>query len=526
MLNTLDSTVEDKTFYCGETKLKPEGNDVVLANGELIANQDETCDFNGPALPSLVHFNAEGISSEKVSSFETRMEGDQNSQEGMYNLQRATVIVKETEEIVSSDCNDIFKKHSDDENSEYGNENAQIDVEADDAVNTDASRAVLKEVANSTTDTESAAIFSSLTPADNSDRNVVLETIGNDALICGSDIQHEEPLQDGEPCGHSFDPTEVLNVEIALQDPSKNTQAGEPCKKVQGEAVERTHNRAPSNSGCIFADEDDTIDSNIHWVDEDDERIDLDYSPPHSPHGSEHSLFPAPQMNYNSIYSQDTVSLSEISLSEPEHDLPATDKEIHDIHNAESLAMLSLDSSELTDIEDNRCYSPAVNLDRDGAVELTDASFLHHRYIGGSSRGSIKTSTCSSPSIFEIDSPVPMSPHSMAEKVSERLRLLADSWADVPVPSSGSVQSIAVTDTLVWCVDNHEHVFVTQSSSADVHWKKIDGKLRHIAANQSGTIVWGINRKKFALYRANMKNSNPHGKSRLCCICCGIIFKS
>ena len=321
--------------------------------------------------------------------------------------------------------------------------------------------------------------------------------------------------QDGEQYEHSFDPTEVLNVEIAQQEPSKGTQAGEPCKQVQGEAVERTHCRAPSNSGCFFVNQDDSIDANILWMDEDDEQISLDCSPPHSPVGSEHSLFPAPQMNYPSIYSQDTVSLSEISISEPEYEVASARDTQTSYENdyIDSLANISIESSEFADTEDNQCHSPALNLDRDGGVELTEASFLRHKYtFGGSSKGSRKDSSSSSPSIFEIDSPAPLSPHSMAEKVSERLRLLADSWADILLPSSGSIQSIAVTDTFVWCVDSHEHLFVTQSSSADIHWRKVEGKLKQISASQSGAIIWGVNRKKLAMCRLNVKSSSPQGK--------------
>lgn len=314
---------------------------------------------------------------------------------------------------------------------------------------------------------------------------------------------------DNEPCDSLFDPTEVLNVEIAPQETCKHTHPTEPCKQVQGEAVERVHNRVPSNSGCLFVDQDDAIETNIQWIDEDDERIDLDYSPPHSPVGSEHSLFPPPQMNYHSIYSQETVSLSEISFSEPEHDAPPSCS-IRKHDYKESLATLSIESSELTDIEDNRCHTPPVNLDSDGGMELTEASLLQHKY--DSTKGSAKGSTCSTPSILDIDSPIPMSPHSMAEKVSERLRLLADSWADIPVPNCGSIQSIAVTDTLVWCISNQEHLFVTPSASANVNWKKVDGKALQISANQSGTIIWGVNRKKVASYRTNVRQNNPQGK--------------
>lgn len=325
--------------------------------------------------------------------------------------------------------------------------------------------------------------------------------------VYGESIERQE-----EELDQLFDPTEVLNVEIAPQESNKNTQASEPCKKVQGEAVERTHTRVSSNQGCLFIDQEDSIDSNIDWSDEDGKGIDLDYSPPLSPVGSEHMLFPAPQMNYHSIYSQDTVSLSEISFSEPEHDAPPLSRRMPDNDYIESLAMLSIESNEQADLEDHRCHTPPINLDRDGGVELTEGSLLQHTHAPDSSKTSTKGSTCSTPSIFEIDTPLPMSPHSVAEKVSERLRLLADSWADIPLPNCGSIQSIAVTDTLVWCVDNHEHLFVTPSSTANVNWKRVDGRALKISANQSGTIIWGVNRKRVASCRTNVRASNPQGK--------------
>ena len=312
-----------------------------------------------------------------------------------------------------------------------------------------------------------------------------------------------------------FDPSEVLNVEIATEKQIKRiTQVIEPCKKVDGEAVERTHVRS-SSSGCVYLGNEDTIDTNMCWLDEDDERIDLDHSPPVSPVSlnQEPSLFPAPQMNYQSIYSQDTVSLSEMSFSEPEHEIPAQSERPRDDTLIDSLSMLSIESSELTDVEDNRCPTPPINLDSYGGVELTEAIFLQHKYGGNSRKDSARGSNCSSPSV--IDGPMPSSPHSMAEKLSERLRLLADSWAEISVPNCGCLQSIAVTDTLIWCVDSHEHIFITAASSATVNWRKVDGKARQISANQAGSIIWSVNRKKVASYRSNIRTNNPQGMSKL-----------
>ena len=312
-----------------------------------------------------------------------------------------------------------------------------------------------------------------------------------------------------------FEPGEVLNVEISKQkEIGPKGQKGKPCKRVDGEAVERTHVRTDS-AGCVYLNQEDTINSNMCWVDEDEEKIDFENSPPHSPYYREaSSLFPAPQMNYPSIYSQDTVSISDMSFSEPENTTAESQlmPEITDATLIDSLSMLSLSSSELTDIEDNRCPTPPINLDTSGGVELTEAVLLR-RDGYNSGKDSAKYSSCSSPSAFDTDSAMSLSSHSMAEKVSERLRLLADSWADIPTPNCGYIQSITVTDTLVWAVDSHDHMFTTPSCSASVNWKKMDGKARQLSANQSGTIVWNVNRKKAACYRLNIKPNLPQGIS-------------
>ncbi len=298
-------------------------------------------------------------------------------------------------------------------------------------------------------------------------------------------------------------PSELFTADINKQK-NISRKKREPCKKIDGEAVERTHVRS-SSSGCIYLNQDDTINSNMCWLDEDDEKIDRQESPPHSPMSKEPSLFPAPQMNYASIYSQDTISLSDMSFSE-EHsadDGLHLDRNIYPIQY-DSLSVLSTNSNELTDIEDNCCHTPPINLDPSGGVELTDVMFLKRK------QGSNKCSSCSSPSVFSMDGQPP-SPHALAEKLSERLRLLADSWAEINAPNCGYVQSMAVTDTLVWCIDSHDHLFVTSASSASVLWKKVDGKARQIAANQAGSIIWSVNRKKVASYRTNVKSTNPQG---------------
>ena len=503
---------EVKTDSLHSNKIKSVDNDITYDDAGLSLNREEITNLSNSDVSTSMNIDKEGVSHKKVYCTEdARADEEENAK--VQELSR-TGMDKENQV--------VLELGNDDSNKDSGDVNSVFDVEAHDKSSSDhddSGERIETEVARSFNDNRASDFVSSSERTTTADSDVKLEMKRGETVVYDADTKPGESIQNGEQCDHPFDISDVLNVEIALQEPSKSILAGEPCKKVEGEAVERTHCRTQSNSGCLFVDQEDSIESNILWIDEDDEKIDLDYSPQHSPLGSEHSLFPAPQMNYTSIYSQDTVSLSEISFSEPEHDVTATDKPIHNIEYADSSAMLSFDSNDLTDVEDTRHHSPPINLDSDGGVELTDASFLHHKFIGDSSRGSAKGSNCSSPSAVEIHTPPPMSPQSMAEKVSERLRFLADSWADIPLPGSGPVQSIAVTDTLIWCVDNHEHVFVTQSSSADIHWRKVDGRLRTIASNQSGTIVWGVNRKKFALCRRNVNNSRPQGESSLFFYC-------
>ena len=485
---------------------------------EIVDRPAEITDSRGEIVD---HARAELTNANAIETYVSREGNKSTLNEKAKDIERNTA--DECSELERIKCNDssqtamksqinyICKKEKDLPTTEFGLNN-------DDGNETNV---ITNEViVSKADDTENTGNPTSVTPASlalepNDNKQADTDAKRADTWVFEADKKAKEALESRVEYEPPFDPSEVLNVEIAPQEPNKSMQAGEPCKKVQGEAVERTHARTPSNSGCLFVGQEDNIDSNILWIDEDDERIELDYSPPHSPVGSEHSLFPAPQMNYHSIYSQDTVSLSEISFSEPEHDAPTTRKYIDDNDCIDSLAMLSIDSNDLTDIEDNRCHSPPINLDHDGGVELTEASLLQHKYLVGSSKGSTKDSNCSSPSAVEIDTPLPMSPHSVAEKVSERLRLLADSWADIPIPSSASIQSIAVTDTLVWCVDHREHLFVTQSASANVNWKKVDGKVKQISANQSGKIIWGVNLKKVALCRTNVKPNNPQGMALL-----------
>ena len=103
------------------------------------------------------------------------------------------------------------------------------------------------------------------------------------------------------------------------------------------------------------------------------------------------------------------------------------------------------------------------------------------------------------------------SPKAASEAIQERLRYLADSWADVETPSCGQIQFVACSDTLIWAIDNHDHIFYTVATSKSHVWKKLDGKAMQIACNHQGNIIWCIDRQKVAHYRSGIKDSLPQG---------------
>ena len=97
------------------------------------------------------------------------------------------------------------------------------------------------------------------------------------------------------------------------------------------------------------------------------------------------------------------------------------------------------------------------------------------------------------------------------EAVQERLRYLADSWADVKTPSGIIVQHVACSGSLIWIVDSNNHFLYSSSTSQNYSWKKCDGRGTHIATNQVGTVVWSIDRNNTCHVRTGVKESCPQG---------------
>lgn len=101
------------------------------------------------------------------------------------------------------------------------------------------------------------------------------------------------------------------------------------------------------------------------------------------------------------------------------------------------------------------------------------------------------------------------------ESIQERLRYLADSWADVNLPSCGQIQVISTSQYLVWVIDNVDQIYYSPPGmmSQTYTWKKLEnsGKVSNISSNQNGSVVWCVDRGNMAYYRIGIKDGIPQG---------------
>lgn len=181
---------------------------------------------------------------------------------------------------------------------------------------------------------------------------------------------------------------------------------------------------------------------------------------------------------------------------------------------------LSDDEAPIPQSVDSDRNTPPAMLDSEGAEELSDTASWPRSYssrslsyfefslskddyaseevASGVSPSSSLGSQCSSP-----ESP----------KGKPNLRLLADSWADYATPSTGTVYHVAVSDRHLWCVTNYEHIFYCPTHYSPVTWTQLDGQARMIAVNNTGDVIWCIDRKNYAHARKGVRDYRMTGRS-------------
>lgn len=86
---------------------------------------------------------------------------------------------------------------------------------------------------------------------------------------------------------------------------------------------------------------------------------------------------------------------------------------------------------------------------------------------------------------------------------------LADIWVPIPHPSRHNLQSMCLSDKLLWVVDTRWNVYCTTMESRGRDWQNIKRNMSQISSSPSGKNVWGIYRHN-AYVRLGI-GMNPEG---------------
>lgn len=223
----------------------------------------------------------------------------------------------------------------------------------------------------------------------------------------------------------------------------------------------------------------------------------------------------SPDESHNSDYMPDIYSNAPVNIS----DATFSDTSVETTHRAKTrpskLSGLGSSSSLKTssDCPTDSEGTPPVSLDSEGAEELCDTASWP------------RTPSRRTMSDLEIvnheDAPLEGSFSSTSSGSSlsrspgstkQGLRLLADSWADYSPPGQGYVQFVAVSDTHIWCVTTHDHIYYCPTHFSVVSWTQLRGSARMIAVNNAGDIIWSIDRKNYAFVRTGIDANHLTGR--------------
>lgn len=211
------------------------------------------------------------------------------------------------------------------------------------------------------------------------------------------------------------------------------------------------------------------------------------------------------------IYSNTPINISDATLSdgsvETSHRSKTRPKNLSGVGSPSSL---EAGGDAQTDSEG----TPPVSLDSEGAEELSDtASWPRTLSKRAMSDPEIVNQEDAPPlerslSSTSSGSSLPRSPGS----TKQGLRLLADSWAEYCAPGQGYIQFVAVSDTHIWCVTTHDHIYYCPAHFSVVTWTQLRGSARMIAVNDTGDVIWCIDRKNYAHARTGVNANRLTGK--------------
>ena len=158
--------------------------------------------------------------------------------------------------------------------------------------------------------------------------------------------------------------------------------------------------------------------------------------------------------------------------------------------------------------------TPPVSFDSEGAEELSDAASwpwnLSKRTTSDLEIVNYEDAPALERSLSSTSSGSPLAQSPGSTK--EGLRLLADSWAEYYAPGQGYIQFVAVSDTHIWCVTTHDHIYYCPTHFSVVTWTQLRGSAKMIAVNDTGDVIWCIDRKNYAYARTGVNDNHLRGK--------------
>ena len=211
------------------------------------------------------------------------------------------------------------------------------------------------------------------------------------------------------------------------------------------------------------------------------------------------------------IYSNTPINISDATLSdgsvETSHRSKTRPKNLSGVGSPPSL---KAGGDAQTDSEG----TPPASLDSEGAEELSDTASWSR---------TLSNRSMSDPEIVNQEDAPPLerslsstgsgsSQSRSPGSTKQGLRLLADSWAEYYAPGQGYFQFVAVSDTHIWCVTTHDHIYYCPTHFSVVTWTQLRGSARMIAVNDTGDVIWCIDRKNCAHARTEVNANRLTGK--------------
>ena len=219
----------------------------------------------------------------------------------------------------------------------------------------------------------------------------------------------------------------------------------------------------------------------------------------------------SPEKSLSTDYLPDIYSNTPMNIS----DATFSDVSVERSHRSKTRSKIGSSSPPKTgsDVQTDSEGTPPASLDSEGAEELSDAASWP-RTLSERTMSDLEivnhedTPPLERSPSASSGSSLPRSPGS----TQQGLRLLADSWAEYYAPGQGYFQFVAVSDTHIWCVTTHDLIYYCPTHFSVVTWTQLRGSAKMIAVNDTGDVIWSIDRRNYAYARTGVNANRLTGK--------------